>query len=584
MAAAASCTATAEQRGSDTQISEAPPAVAPEGPPEAAAATPEAPAATPAAPPPSAPVPTVSAAEANAPKPVPSDAELETSGARIGKITILSMQIFDTSDPREDNWLFRTANHLHVRTRDAAIRAQLLFRSGDRYSRRVLDETARVLRELDFVREPTVRPVAYHDGIIDVEVITHDVWTLQPGLNFSRSGGANNSSVEFEDSNLLGTGKSIDLGHGSNVDRTSTFIRWDDPNVFGSRWTDELLYSANTDGKVWTVVGERPFFSLDTAHAGGVRATDSTSVEHRYVLGNPYDAYRLRWGAADAYFGGAYGRSDRWAKRWIAGFRRDDSEFSSSPTDPLLGPLPQNRRLSYPYARLQWIEDTYATTENLEQIARTEDVHYGLDAALGLGWLNPALGSDRHGWIADARASYGWLITQSQELFAATSVGGRLESNGLRDGLVSFNGTYFWATSDRSKLLVRLSGDAGHDLDIDHYLELGGDFGLRGYPLRYQVGTSRMIFTIEERLYTHWYLFRLVHIGGAAFFDAGRTWGTSPTDSPQLGLLKDVGVGLRLGNARSSFGNVVHIDLAAPLGADRSISKLQFVVQTERTF
>jgi hypothetical protein len=536
-------------------------------------------------PPPTAPVATISAAEANAPPPpLPDDAQLEAAGARIGTITVRSMQIFDTSDPRENNWAFRTANHLHVRTREGAIRAQLLFHSGDRYSRHVLDESARVLRELDFVREPTVRPTAYHDGVVDVEVITHDVWTLQPGLSFSRSGGANRSSVEFEDSNLLGTGKSIDVGHSSDVDRSSSFIRWNDPNVFGTRWTDELMYSDNSDGKVWTIVGERPFFSLDTHYAGGLKATDSTSIEPRYLLGNPYDAYTLHWRAEDAYFGGSYGRSDQWIKRWIAGFRRDDSQFSATPTEPLLGPLPQDRRLSYPYGRLQWIEDTYSTTHNLDLIARTEDIHFGVDAALGLGWLSPILGSDRHGWIADARTSYGWHISDRQVLLAVISLGGRLESSGLRDGLVSLNASYYWATSDRTKLLVRLSEDAAHRPDLDHYLELGGDFGLRGYPLRYQLGTSRSIFTVEERLYTNWYLWRLVNVGAAAFFDAGRTSGTSPIDSPQLGLLKDVGVGLRLGNARSSFGNVIHIDLAAPLGADRSISKLQFVVQTERTF
>jgi hypothetical protein len=515
---------------------------------------------------------------------VPTDAQLEAAGARIGAISIRAMQIFDTSDPREDNSVFRTANHLHVRTRDSAIRSQLLFRRGDPYSRRVLDETERNLRQLDFVREPSIRPTRYHDGVVDLEVITHDVWTLQPGLNFSRSGGANRSSVEFEDSNLLGLGKSIDLGHGSNVDRSSTFIRWDDPNVFSSHWTDELLYSYNTDGKVWIVVAEQPFFSLSTPYASGIKTTDSTSVEHRYRLGQPYDAYRLRWLAADLYFGRAFGRSDRWVKRWLVGYRRDDSRFTPSPTNSLLGPLPQDRRLSYPYVRTQWLEDTYATTQNLEQIARTEDLHFGLDASAGLGWLSPALGSDRQGWIGDARASFGWHLGAAQELFMATSAGGRLEHSGLRDGLLSLSASYYWTTSERSKLLVRISGDAGHDLDIDHYLDLGGDFGLRGYPLRYQTGSGRALFTIEERLYTHWYLFRLLHVGGAAFFDTGRTWGSSPTGAPQLGLLKDLGVGLRLGNARSSFGNVIHIDLAVPLDADRSISKVQFVVQTQQTF
>ena len=89
---------------------------------------------------------------------------------------------------------------------------------------------------------------------------------------------------------------------------------------------------------------------------------------------------------------------------------------------------------------------------------------------------------------------------------------------------------------------------------------------------------------IEERLYTNYYLFRLVNLGAAAFYDMGRTWGTTLVPTPQLGLLKDVGVGLRLGNARSSFGSVIHIDLAVPLDRSGSISSLQFLVSTHKSF
>lgn len=31
---------------------------------------------------------------------------------------------------------------------------------------------------------------------------------------------------------------------------------------------------------------------------------------------------------------------------------------------------------------------------------------------------------------------------------------------------------------------------------------LGGDNGLRGYPLRYQVGTTNALITLEERFYS----------------------------------------------------------------------------------
>src|SRR6185437_1839753 len=42
-------------------------------------------------------------------QPVPSDAELERLGAVIGHIEIDNENIFDLSNPKDDNWLFRLA-------------------------------------------------------------------------------------------------------------------------------------------------------------------------------------------------------------------------------------------------------------------------------------------------------------------------------------------------------------------------------------------------------------------------------------------------------------------------------------------
>ena len=54
-------------------------------------------------------------------------------------------------------------------------------------------------------------------------------------------------------------------------------------------------------------------------------------------------------------------------------------------------------------------------------------------------------------------------------------------------------------------------------------------------------------------------------------------------DTPQLGWLRDVGIGLRLGNNRSSLGNVFHFDVAAPLDGE-NLKRLQFLVSTSATF
>jgi hemolysin activation/secretion protein len=67
------------------------------------------------------------------------------------------------------------------------------------------------------------------------------------------------------------------------------------------------------------------------------------------------------------------------------------------------------------------------------------------------------------------------------------------------------------------------------------------------------------------------------------FYDMGRTWGQGAVDSSHK-LLKDVGFGLRLGNSRTSLGNVIHIDVAFPLDGDSSIKKAQFVVEVKESF
>ena len=115
-------------------------------------------------------------------------------------------------------------------------------------------------------------------------------------------------------------------------------------------------------------------------------------------------------------------------------------------------------------------------------------------------------------------------------------------------------------------------------------LQLGGDNGLRGFPLRYQSGTRRALFTVEERFYTDIYLWQLFRIGGAAFFDAGRAWGGSGTNVQDPGWLSNAGFGLRIVSARAAFSNVLHIDLAFPIGAPADIQKVQFLVKTKTSF
>jgi outer membrane protein assembly factor BamA len=186
--------------------------------------------------------------------------------------------------------------------------------------------------------------------------------------------------------------------------------------------------------------------------------------------------------------------------------------------------------------------------------------------------------------MLSAGAQDGTDFGAGRSLFGSAWASGRLEHGGLQNGIFGAEARYYWATSSHSKFYAYASGATTHNLDEDMQLTLGGDTGLRGYPLRYQAGTSKVLFTVEQRYYTNWYPFRLFRVGGAVFADAGRTWGRDVTGATSDGWLGDVGFGLRLGSSRSAFGNVVHIDLAFPLDRPTNIDSVQFIIETSERF
>lgn len=515
----------------------------------------------------------------------PGDAQLEAEGARIGSVTIRIRPIFDPEKPGERKAFYRLADRWHIDTRDSAIEAQLLFQPGDPYSRRVLDETERNLRDLRFIREPMIRVVGYHDGLVDLEVITHDVWTLNPGVSYGRAGGKDSGSISLEELNLLGFGKQIAIDYRHNVDRNSYTLKWHDPNVAGSRWRSTATLTDSDDGTGQTLNLERPFFSLDTRWSAGISFERDDTIQNVYRLGHRIAEYQRDLQDADIHYGWSRGLQDGWTRRRIVGFRHEAAQYAEEPGSTAPTSLPDDRRLNYPYLRIEGIQDDFATTRNLDQIARTEDLHFGMRYALELGWAATAYGSDRNAALLRAEASRGFRFGGSRSLFLAGTLTSRIEGGSPRDALFAGQLRFYRQTSPRSTFFTSLTGEAGHELDADHELVLGGEDGLRGYPLRYQTGNRRAVLTIEQRAYTKYSLWNIADVGGAVFIDIGRTWGESAF-GPTLGqgLLKDIGFGLRLGNSKSSLGNVLHFDVAFPLDGDSSISNVQFLVQTKRTF
>lgn len=505
-------------------------------------------------------------------------------GERIGTIFVRVRDIFDTTKPGEDKALYRLANRLHVDTKEDALRAQLLFAEGDPYSQRIVEETERALRRLRYIREPDIRVLGRHDGVVDLEVTASDVWTLSPGLSYGRKGGANHTSFEFDDFNVFGSGKRLSIGAHSDVDRTSKSFLWADPNVFGTRWTTDARYSDNDDGHAAALEVERPFFSFDTRWTAGINLGTDDGVQHRYSLGHRADEFRREARSADLHFGTSRGWDDGWVRRFTTGLRFDEAKFSDASGFAPTVALPEDRTFAYPYASLEFIQDDFTTDTNIDQIERTEDFEFGRRFMVELGYADSTFGGDRSAAMLRAGASRGWRLHPHHSLFFGAGLSGRFEGGATRNAIYTAGARYYWRTSANTLFHASLQGDFGHALDLDNEITLGGDNGLRGYPLRYQSGTSRALLTLEQRFYTDWYPFRLFRVGGAVFADVGRSFGPSVLDTPQLGTLRDVGLGLRISNSRSALANVLHFDVAFPLDGDDSIKNVQFLIETKRSF
>ena len=518
------------------------------------------------------------------PATLPSFAELEAAGARIGEIRVITRDIFDTEDPRENNVLFRAANALHIHTRPYVIRRLLLFQSGEPLSARLIEETERVLRKQRYLYDVSLLPVAVHDGVVDIEVVTHDTWSLDVSAGAGRSGGENTSSVGISEFNLLGTGIAVSYGRSNEVDRSGNeFIVSDEHALDG--WTNvSLSLARNSDGRRDAISAIRPFYALDTRWAAGATALDEDRIDSIYNAGEIVSQYRLQERRGEVYYGLSRGLIDGWARRASIGLTFRDSHYLTEPGRTAPPQLPKDEKLVGPFVRFELVEDRYQRLQNRNTMGEPEFFALGFASTVQLGWASSGLGSSHDALLYAGTISRGYEPSTGQTLLASAAISGQLVDGRVYRQQLGGQLSYYRPQGKRSLFYTTASADVLTNPDVLDMLLLGGENGLRGYPLRYQSGTRRALFTVEERVYSDWYLWRLFRIGGAAFADLGRAWGGDNVNTVNPGWLSDVGIGLRFVSTRAAFTNVVHVDLAFPLQATGDIEKVQLLVKGKASF
>jgi len=536
--------------------------------------------------------------------PIPDGDELEAQQAHIGQILITRKNIFDPNEPKENYWPYRLANKLHIVTREEVIRRELLFQPGDLYSQELIDESERNLRALGVIYHVSIRPTAYHDGVVDLEVTSQDTWTFRPSVRFSRAGGNNSYGLAFSEQNFLGRLKVIAISQKKDIDRSTTQLSYLDPRILGSRYSLRTYYADSSDGTSWGLFTSRPFYSLNTSWSmtGGGEHVQRTSK--LYSDGEAVSEFVQVTDSLNASYGVSSGLIGDNVVRFTFGYQylqNDFSEVEGAPppgnncvvsgvylADPGLYPgipicQPPDQKFSGPTFNLEVLKAQFIKVTNYNQFDREEDFNLGNDLNLSL-WLSlKDFEADSSQVIVGLTDSVGIPVSNSTNFLYSGGLTGRVGSGEAENVVLAQAMEAYCRVTPRQTFYGRLGFDVGINLDEQNQLLLGGDTGLRGYPTRQFDGDRRFLLTLEHRFFSNIEMFRLVRLGFAGFVDVGDAWyGTSESLSD---LHSDFGIGLRFGVVRSSVASIGRLDLAYSVDADQTDSpRIQLLFGTALKF
>ncbi|MGP9802956.1 BamA/TamA family outer membrane protein [Rheinheimera sp. NSM] len=502
----------------------------------------------------------------------------------IGSISYRRNNVFDLTE-KGTFWLHRFANYSHIITKEPTVQDDLLFLQGAALNLQELEETERLLRNRAYIRDAAVSVSQYcpQSNSVNVLVETWDNWSLLPKIDFSSEGGETDYSIGIADDNLLGSGNQLQLDYAKDSERSGYLLSFASPNIFGTHWNALTRYADNSDGESYHFTLTRPFYRLSSPWAFSLDMEKNKEEISDYLLGDEVNQYdrKLHW--FETYVGFKIAQQANHIHRLNIGFTLNDTNFQQSELTAY--DLPPDRNLSAVWLEYQLLVSDYRKLFNINQFNRVEDINLGWQARLRLGRLQSWLGADDAGWQLDTELAKVWQLNNSTFLLGNSRYQA-LWLSGINQHLFSNQLQLVYQLNNNSSAVGIVNAEFGRQLFQDKALYLGGDTGLRAFPLYYQRGDSRIVATAEYRYFTDWSILQLLDVGFAGFADAGRSWGAEQGFNSNIddGVLFGVGGGVRLLSSHSSRGTMIHIDLTHPFSSNPELDKWQWRITAKKRF
>ena len=486
----------------------------------------------------------------------------------IRRLGVFGQSVYDTLR-QSGSWLERTANRVHVNTRENTIRrSYLLFKEGDEVSPNVMRDNERLLRSISIFHDARilVMPREGSRQFVDVYVITQDVWSLLPT---GGAGALNRFSVGFEQRNFRGLGHQLysQVAYDGNDPRQRAEYRgrYVIPFIGKTFLTAQANLLYLRDLKQASVQVYRPFLTPDTKYAGSIEF-NRTNVNNRIITRNDsvvlvplrYNYSDIWLGRSFRLFSGQPDSDEKGRSRLIIALRSVNYGYTDRPSVTAdTNQLYQDSRttlFSLGFSRRKYIRDVL-----IYGFGRTEDVPIGESVAGVVGFDNAELGQRLYTGLNFSQGKY---VRQVGYLYGLLSFGGYIRANRMEQGVLSLESNYF------SPLMKTKWGNLRHFFNTrfttgigrfeNEYISLGSNsnrlntdgIGINNDALR---GTRRWLINYENILFSRLSLagFRVAII---TFANVGLV---SFPDRPLLRgpLYQGYGIGFRLRNENLTFNS-----------------------------
>jgi hypothetical protein len=490
---------------------------------------------------------------------VPDSAEADTLPPR-DTIRAVELARRDIFDPDERGWIARIANALHIQTRAATIRRELLFQAGQPYDSARVAESERNLRALGVFRRVRIDTVRTDSGLV-ARVLTKDGWSTKADWRFRSTGGQVEYTIGLVEDNLLGTASSAAVRYRKTPDRTSVTLGLRRPRLIAGTVGVAALYENRSDGRITQFAAEQPFYSLTSRFGFRVEGDDRDERVLQFFNGSNVAADTLthRYSLARASAALASSASMAGYLRWglEAQVRREDfrPEASTAPFGKTV------TGAAGPY--LVWSRANFLVARGVSGFAREEDVDLGLTVRVGLLAAPKAFGYDRDGIAPNLAARAGARVPGGFGYLEAL-LSGVYDAAGLDSGTVQLAGTAVLQPGPHQVGIVHLEGGWLKDPAPGTEFDLGLGFGPRAFRSHAFTGDRSYFATAEYRYTVVDDFLGQLGLGLAGFVDHGGAWYSGqPTRSGW-----DVGIGLRLGASRSTDTESLRFDLARRFAND----------------